>query len=75
MTRYFCDGCKNEIIGDIYRVKIYVEPESKPYWARISDALAPYTESTNNLNGVIAQQPMYCQKCKEKIENFIACGL
>lgn len=75
MTKHFCDKCNSEIIGNIYRINIYVEPESKSYWARIGDALSPYTESTNKLNGVDAEQPMYCQKCKEKIENFITYGI
>ena len=76
MTKYFCDKCNSEIIGDIYHVKIYVEPtKTKSYWETLGDVLSPYTKSTNKLNEVTIDRPMYCQKCKEKIENFITCGL
>ena len=75
MTKYFCDGCGKEITEKIYRVKIYVDEQSKSSWEKLSDVLAPYASSTANLNGAIAEQPMYCQKCAEKIENFIAYGL
>lgn len=76
MTKYFCDGCKTEISGNIYHVKIYVNEKSKSSWEKLSEALSPYTTATNcNANETTVEIPMYCQKCKEKIENFIACGL
>ena len=74
MTKYFCDGCKHEIIEGIYRVSIYADvPKSKTnsYW----DVLMGAASSDSNINESFEAKPMYCEKCKEKIKNFIACGL
>lgn len=66
MVKYFCDKCKEEIKGDIYRVNIYCDTKSKHY-CDITTSIAIIQETP-------IEQPMFCEKCKDKIESFIFTG-
>lgn len=70
MTKYFCDRCNKEIIGSIYRVKIYAENKSKSTWDELSGTV-DYHAAITNMTEVFVEQPMYCQNCKEKFEDFL----
>lgn len=72
MTKYFCDRCNNEIIGDIYRIKINTEPKNKSIWDEISSTVSSAT-ATTNIKACFVEPPMYCQKCKEEFESFLRC--
>lgn len=73
MIKYFCDKCHEEIKGDIYRINIYAESRKKP----LEDMLNGTSCSTSEVN-IIAEypleQPMFCEKCKDKIELFMYTG-
>ena len=71
MVKYFCDRCDKEITGDIYRVKITADSQSKSTWNKINDALDFATAVSNVNEYIIAEPPMYCQDCKEEFEFFL----
>ena len=74
MIKYFCDGCKKEIIEDIiYRIKIYDVPKDNFYLVRTNEiaCFADINDGYVNINS----SPMYCKKCKEKVESLIRYSL
>lgn len=77
MVKSFCDGCGREINGNFYRISVIDDSTQKSRCLELLSNIYGCTSANieSSVSVERANLPMFCEKCMDKIANYIKSGL